>query len=79
MKTARPLTADAEPGGDGEVRGQAVLPWPSRASIMHHHVGGLVCDAKQGKFVVYSLSPHVFRPRGPGDVADTLDLGCCRQ
>lgn len=48
-----------------------------------HHLGvlrqaGLVCDRKQGKYVIYSLDPAVFR----GDPSDTalgvLDFGCCR-
>ena len=48
-----------------------------------HHLGvlratGLVCDTKQGKFVIYSLNPEVYRPKGPGDSANILDLGCCR-
>ena len=47
-----------------------------------HHLGvlrhaGLVRDEKQGKFVVYSLHPDIFRPGEPGQVA-ALDLGCCR-
>ncbi len=48
-----------------------------------HHLGvlrnaGLVQDEKQGKFVVYSLHPDVFRPAADGCACDTLDLGCCR-
>ena len=48
-----------------------------------HHLGvlrhaGLVRDEKQGKFVVYSLHPDVFRPGKPGQAADVIDLGCCR-
>src|ERR1700682_1337379 len=48
-----------------------------------HHLGvlrhaGLVLDEKQGKFVVYSLHPEVFRPKERGQTADVLDLGCCR-
>ncbi len=44
-----------------------------------HHLGvlrhaGLVCDERQGKFVVYSLHPDVFHPKHN----DCLDLGCCR-
>ena len=47
-----------------------------------HHLGvlrhaGLVRDEKQGKFVVYSLHPDIFRPGEPGQVA-AHDLGCCR-
>ncbi len=44
-----------------------------------HHLGvlrhaGLVVDERQGKFIVYSLHPDVFRPTQ----RDCLDLGCCR-
>ncbi len=47
-----------------------------------HHLGvlrhaRLVQDDKQGKHVVYSLHPDVFRRRDAGR-ADVLDLGCCR-
>ena len=48
-----------------------------------HHLGvlrhaGLVRDEKQGKFVVYSLHPDVYRPKELGQPADVLDFGCCR-
>jgi ArsR family transcriptional regulator len=48
-----------------------------------HHLGvlrnaGLVVDQKQGKFVIYSLHPEVFRPSPDDQGADSLDLGCCR-
>lgn len=48
-----------------------------------HHLGvlrsvGLVSDSRQGKFVVYSLNPDIYRPKRPGEPADCLDLGCCR-
>ena len=44
-----------------------------------HHLGvlrnaGLVCDERQGKFIVYSLHPNVFRSKE----GDCVDLGCCR-
>jgi ArsR family transcriptional regulator len=52
------------------------------ANVSHHmrvlRHAGLVCDDKQGKFVVYSLNPAFFRPKGPSDTADAFDLGCCR-
>ena len=48
-----------------------------------HHLGvlrhaSLVRDEKQGRFVVYSLHPDIYRPGEPGQAADVLDFGCCR-
>jgi len=48
-----------------------------------HHLGvlrhaGLVQTAKDGKFVVYSLHPDVFRPGEAGQAPHIADLGCCR-
>jgi ArsR family transcriptional regulator len=48
-----------------------------------HHLGvlrnaGLVLDAREGKFVVYSLHPDVFRPGQSRSDGDVIDLGCCR-
>lgn len=48
-----------------------------------HHLGvlrhaGLVNDEKQGKFVVYSLNPALFRAPDDGSGLKVLDLGCCR-
>ncbi len=52
------------------------------ANVSHHlrvlRAAGLVRDQKQGKFVFYTLHPNIFRPKRPGDTADTIDLGCCR-
>jgi ArsR family transcriptional regulator len=49
------------------------------ANVSHHlrvlRDAGLVQDAKQGKYVIYSLHPDVFRH---GEPADAIDLGCCR-
>jgi len=49
------------------------------ANVSHHlrvlRDAGLVVDQKQGKFVVYSLNPNIFKPGAGGDA---LDLGCCR-
>ncbi|HKI33801.1 MAG TPA: metalloregulator ArsR/SmtB family transcription factor [Gemmataceae bacterium] len=55
----------------------------SEIANVSHHLGvlrhaGLVRDEKQGKFVVYSLHPDVFRPRESGQPTDVIDLGCCR-
>jgi len=55
----------------------------SEIANVSHHLGvlrhaGLVRDEKQGKFVVYSLHPDIFRPKEAGQSADVLDLGCCR-
>ncbi|MBL8792377.1 MAG: winged helix-turn-helix transcriptional regulator [Planctomycetia bacterium] len=48
-----------------------------------HHLGvlrqaGLVRDERQGRFVLYHLSPNVFQPAAPDARTDHLDLGCCR-
>jgi ArsR family transcriptional regulator len=48
-----------------------------------HHLGvlrhaGLVQDRKEGKFVIYSLHPDVFRPAARGRSVPVVDLGCCR-
>ncbi|MFN4261460.1 MAG: ArsR/SmtB family transcription factor [Gemmataceae bacterium] len=48
-----------------------------------HHLGvlrhaGIVLDQKQGKFVIYSLHPDVFRPDAADPSTGSLDLGCCR-
>jgi DNA-binding transcriptional ArsR family regulator len=45
-----------------------------------HHLGvlrhaGLVRFKKQGRFMVYSLPPQVFKPEEGGE---HIDLGCCR-
>lgn len=52
------------------------------ANVSHHLAvlrhAGLVQDEKDGKFVIYSLHPDVFRPREPGNEGDAFDLGCCR-
>ena len=45
-----------------------------------HHLGvlrnaDLVQDQKNGKFVIYSLHPDVYRR---DDLGAALDLGCCR-
>jgi DNA-binding transcriptional ArsR family regulator len=48
-----------------------------------HHLGvlrhaGLVLDQKEGKYVIYSLHPDIFRPTAPGQPPQVADLGCCR-
>lgn len=48
-----------------------------------HHLGvlrhaGLVQDVKQGRFVVYSLHPDIYRPGDETRPVDYLDFGCCR-
>jgi DNA-binding transcriptional ArsR family regulator len=51
------------------------------ARISHHLAvlrhARLVRDEKQGKYVVYSLEPNVFRTI-EGKTAEVADLGCCR-
>jgi DNA-binding transcriptional ArsR family regulator len=50
-------------------------------NVSHHlHVlrhAGLVQSEKQGRFVLYSLCPDVFRPE-EGKPGDEIDLGCCQ-
>ncbi len=52
------------------------------ANISHHLAvlrhSSLVRDEKDGKFVVYSLNPEIFRPRGRSQTTDVAELGCCR-
>jgi ArsR family transcriptional regulator len=47
-----------------------------RLRVLHH--AGLVRDEKQGRFVVYSLHPDIFRPKDRPHPLLVLDLGCCR-
>jgi DNA-binding transcriptional ArsR family regulator len=51
------------------------------AKVSHHLAvlrhANLVHDEKQGKFVVYSLDPGVFRGED-GHGSDMVDLGCCK-
>ena len=47
-----------------------------RLRVLHH--AGLVRDEKQGRFVVYSLHPDIFRPKDRCRPLLVLDLGCCR-
>ncbi len=69
-------------GGPKNVSALSELLGADIANVSHHlgvlcHAG-LVRDERQGKFVVYSLHPDVFRPRGSRQPADVLDFGCCR-
>ena len=51
-------------------------------NVSHHlrvlRDAGLVRDEKQGRCVVYSLHPDVFRPKDSRQLTDALDFGCCR-
>src|SRR5262245_5983623 len=66
-------------GGSKNVSELATLLRDELANVSHHlkvlRRAGLVQGRKQGKYVVYSLHPTVFRP---GRAGDCLDLGCCR-
>ena len=89
---ARSLRAIADPerlkiiqclqNGPKNVGEVAELLGTELANVSHHlgvlRSAGLVCDDRQGKYVVYSLHPDIFRPKGPGEPVDCLDLGCCR-
>ena len=90
-RCARALRALADPerlriihclrGGPRHVSELAAMLGAEVVNVSHHlgvlRHAGLVRDEKQGKFVVYSLHPDIFRPGEPGQVA-ALDLGCCR-
>jgi DNA-binding transcriptional ArsR family regulator len=69
-------------GGPKNVSTLADLLGADIANVSHHlsvlRHAGLVRDEKQGKFVVYSLHPDIFRPKAPGQAAAVIDLGCCR-
>jgi len=89
---ARSLKALADPerlkiiqclqSGERNVSELSALLAAELANVSHHlgvlRAAGLVCDTKQGKYVVYALNPDVFRPHGPGQTDDVIDLGCCR-
>jgi DNA-binding transcriptional ArsR family regulator len=51
-------------------------------NISHHlkilRNQGLVTTVREGKSIIYSLSPKVFSRRGRGAVAGRIDFGCCR-
>jgi DNA-binding transcriptional ArsR family regulator len=68
--------------GPRNVSELAALLGVELANVSHHlrvlRDAGLVLDEKQGKFVVYSLNPTIFKPGNAGHVGDALDLGCCR-
>ena len=69
-------------GGPKNVSALSELLGVDIANVSHHlsvlRHARLVRDEKQGKFVVYSLHPDIFRPRGSRQPTDVLDLGCCR-
>lgn len=69
-------------GGPKNVTELATLLSQDIANVSHHlgvlRHAGLVCDTKQGKFVVYALHPDVFQPGSKKHPGDALDLGCCR-
>ncbi len=43
-------------------------------NVLRH--AGLVQNEKQGRFVLYSLTPGMLRPEGQ-ESCDCFDLGCC--
>jgi DNA-binding transcriptional ArsR family regulator len=45
-------------------------------AVLRH--AGLVNTRKQGRYVVYSLKPGVFKTDSPEEPTEHLDLGCCR-
>ena len=92
VECARALKALADPdrlkiiqclqGGPKNVSQLAQLLRIEVANVSHHlgvlRHARLVLDQKEGKYVIYSLHPDVFRPGGPGQVPSVADLGCCR-
>jgi DNA-binding transcriptional ArsR family regulator len=44
--------------------------------VLRH--AGLVQSEKQGRYMLYSVTPSVLQPQGEGGTTDHLDLGCCR-
>ena len=51
----------------------AVVNASHHLMVLRH--AGLVRSEKQGRFMLYSVTPNVLRPESEGD---RLDLGCCR-
>jgi DNA-binding transcriptional ArsR family regulator len=51
-------------------------------NVSHHMAvlrqAGIVRNRKQGRFVLYSLSPGLLQPGGEQTPTEYLDLGCCR-
>jgi DNA-binding transcriptional ArsR family regulator len=56
-----------------EMLGTAVVNASHHLMVLRH--AGLARSEKQGRFVLYSVSPNVLPPEGE---SDHLDLGCCR-
>jgi DNA-binding transcriptional ArsR family regulator len=44
--------------------------------VLRH--AGVVSDRKEGRFVIYTLSPEVYSPSTTRQSSDHLDFGCCR-
>ena len=92
-KCARYLKALADPdrlkiiqclqGGPKTVTELSKLLEKELANVSHHlgvmRHADLVRDEKEGKYVVYSLNPEIFRRRRrPDRIGEVVDLGCCR-
>jgi DNA-binding transcriptional ArsR family regulator len=91
-RCARALRALADPerlriihclrGGERNVSELSALLGVELVNVSHHlgvlRHAGLVLDEKQGRFVVYRLHPDVFHGSGSDEIAEHLDLGCCR-
>jgi DNA-binding transcriptional ArsR family regulator len=54
----------------------AVVNASHHLAVLRH--AGLVRNEKQGRFVLYSLSPEVFQRADGKRVTECFDLGCCR-
>jgi DNA-binding transcriptional ArsR family regulator len=68
-------------GGPRNVTEIAEMLGTPVVNTSHHlhvlRVAGIVRNRKQGRFVLYSLSPGVFQPDDK-DGAVHINLGCCR-
>ena len=69
-------------GGPKSVSVLSKLLGAALVNVSHHlrvlHRARLVRDEKQGRSVVYSLRPDVFRPKDASHAGQAVDLGCCR-
>jgi ArsR family transcriptional regulator len=63
-------------GDLAEVLGKHVAKVSHHLSVLRQ--AGLVEDLREGRHIIYSLHPEVYRPCCEGETREHLDLGCCR-